>query len=95
MLVRNNQMTELAMLASICTPPSAIQIKYPAENNAVHDELNANIINLDKCTKCEQHQWQEAGSQRVVSGAGPCPIIISLSYEKCGQTKFGHRNASH
>ena len=86
-------MTELAMLASICTPPPAIQIRYPAENKIVHEELNVNIINLDK--REQSSRPQEAGSQRMVSVAGPRPICIARGYEKRGQTKFSHRDTGH
>lgn len=87
-------MTELAMLASTCTPPSAIQIRYPTENKIVHEELNANIINLDR--REQSGRPQEAGlSQRMVSVAGPCPIFIARSYEERGQTKFSHRDTCH
>jgi hypothetical protein len=87
-------MTELAMLASTCTPPSAIQIKYPAENKIVHEELNANNINLDKREQSGCRP-QEAGSQRMVSATGPRPIFIARGYEKRGQTNFSHRDTSH
>ena len=93
MLVRSNQITELAMLASICIPASAIQTRYAAENKVVHAELKQNKINLDECERSSEQQGP-LGSQMMIFGTGPCPIIVARSYEERGQTKFGHRNAS-